>query len=114
MTRESILIVLGILVALSPWSGLPLDWLMYALVVSGLAVAIIGWTLRERRTVQSSVPVQHTVEPVAPETVPEPAPAPIEEPPEQKPLPIEEAPAIVPARRRSIDMPSRASRIAKF
>lgn len=119
MTRESILIVLGILVALSPWSGLPFNWLMYALIVVGLAVAAIGWTLRERRIAQSAAPV--TAVPELPVEIEKPEPV---QEPETQPLPVQEEPvapapepapfAPPPRPRRSIDLPSRASRIAKF
>ncbi|MES2226104.1 MAG: hypothetical protein V4480_04845 [Patescibacteria group bacterium] len=48
MKRETILIILGVLIVLSPWSGLPLAWLSWVLPVLGLAVAAIGFTLRAR------------------------------------------------------------------
>lgn len=49
MTRESILIIIGILIALSPWSGLPLAWLTWFLLPAGVLVAVIAFTLRPRR-----------------------------------------------------------------
>ncbi len=49
MTRESILIALGILVALTPYSGLPLSLLAIVLPVLGLLIAAIGATLRVRK-----------------------------------------------------------------
>lgn len=107
MTRETILILLGILIALSPWSGLPISWLGYGLVIVGAAVAIIGWTLRERGLPQAPEPV-HEAPPVE-------TPAPVIE--ELPPAPVDEeppAPPVPPRRRPSVDMPSRASRIAKF
>jgi hypothetical protein len=48
MSREKILMVLGVLVFISPWSGLPLSWLLWILSVIGLAVVAIGFTLRTR------------------------------------------------------------------
>ncbi|MDB4992527.1 MAG: hypothetical protein JWL75_772 [Parcubacteria group bacterium] len=48
MSRERILIGLGVLILISPWSGLPLTWLMWILPVLGLAVIVIGFTLLTR------------------------------------------------------------------
>ncbi|MDB5190408.1 MAG: hypothetical protein JWN49_734 [Parcubacteria group bacterium] len=48
MSRESILMILGILVAISPWSGLPLSILAWILPLLGLAITFIGFTLRTR------------------------------------------------------------------
>ncbi|MDB5245583.1 MAG: hypothetical protein JWN90_688 [Parcubacteria group bacterium] len=50
MSRESILMILGILIAISPWSGLPLSILAWILPLLGLATAFIGFTLRTRAT----------------------------------------------------------------
>ena len=49
MNRESVLIILGILIAFSPYSGLPLSILAFVLPVLGLLVAAIGMTMRIRR-----------------------------------------------------------------
>jgi hypothetical protein len=51
MSRESLLVLLGILIALSPFSGLPLSCLMVALPVLGILVFGIGISLRARRQV---------------------------------------------------------------
>lgn len=48
MTRESFLILLGVLVALSPFLGLPLTWLAVLLPLLGLITLGIGYTLRAR------------------------------------------------------------------
>ncbi len=48
MTREKVLIGLGILVIISPWSGLPVAWLMWALLFIGIAVIGIGASLHVR------------------------------------------------------------------
>lgn len=48
MTRESILSIIGVLIALSPWSGLPLAWLSWFLLPAGVLVAVIAFTLRPR------------------------------------------------------------------
>jgi hypothetical protein len=47
MTRETIIITLGIVVALSPWSGLPPAWHTVLLVLVGASLALLGWTLRD-------------------------------------------------------------------
>lgn len=57
MNRERILIVIGALVLLSPWSGLPLAWLTWILPVFGLATIAIGFTLHKR-----SVPAPIVIE----------------------------------------------------
>jgi uncharacterized membrane protein len=49
MSRESILILLGVLFILSPFVGLPLYVLAWVLPALGLAVAGIGVSLRSRR-----------------------------------------------------------------
>ncbi len=49
MRRESILMIAGILTALSPFSGLPLSWRMWLLLVLGIVVSVTGYTLREQR-----------------------------------------------------------------
>lgn len=48
MSRESILILLGILTILAPFSGLPISWLESILPVIGLAVAALGFSMRRR------------------------------------------------------------------
>lgn len=61
MSRESVLIVLGLLVVLSPFIGLPLEILAWVLPVLGLIVVGIGVALRSRRRkeqrIRFSVPV---------------------------------------------------------
>lgn len=49
MTRESVLIALGVVIALTPYLGLPLTLLSILLPVLGLVVAAIGVTQRARR-----------------------------------------------------------------
>ena len=48
MTREQVLILLGILVALSPYIGLPLSILGFVLPVLGLMIVGIGVLLRRK------------------------------------------------------------------
>lgn len=49
MSRESLLILIGMLTALYPYSGLPLSWSAFLLPLSGGLTVLIGFTLRERR-----------------------------------------------------------------
>jgi TRAP-type C4-dicarboxylate transport system permease small subunit len=46
MKRESFLVVLGVVIAISPFVGLPLSWLMYILPILGLLIVVIGISLR--------------------------------------------------------------------
>jgi hypothetical protein len=48
MSRENVLIMLGVLVALSPYLGLPLSVLGIILPILGLLIIGIGVTLRIR------------------------------------------------------------------
>ncbi len=62
------LIILGVLIVLSPWSGLPHSWMQVLLVVLGLGVAAIAVTLRNRTAapVLANVPADaeaHVVRP---------------------------------------------------
>ncbi len=49
MARSSILILLGALVVLTPYLGLPYSWLMALLPILGVCVILIGITLRSKR-----------------------------------------------------------------
>lgn len=49
MSRESILIVVGILLMVSPFIGLPLSILMWFYLAFGLLIASIGASLRLRK-----------------------------------------------------------------
>jgi hypothetical protein len=60
MTRERALIILGAVVLLSPWSGLPLVWLTWILLGIGVVVMVIGFTLMRRsKTLPPSEPPLH-------------------------------------------------------
>jgi hypothetical protein len=48
MTREHVLIVLGALILLSPWSGIPMAWLEWAYLLIGIAVIGIAFMIRNR------------------------------------------------------------------
>lgn len=49
MSREGIVIILGVLVALSPFVGLPYYVLAWVLPILGLVSALIALSLRVRR-----------------------------------------------------------------
>ena len=55
MTRGTILIILGVLVALSLFSGLPLSWLEIIIPILGLVIAFIGYLMRPRHSAVSTV-----------------------------------------------------------
>lgn len=50
------LIVFGILTALSPFFGLPYEWLQWFLPVLGVLAALIAFTLRSRRVSRAAAP----------------------------------------------------------
>jgi hypothetical protein len=62
MPRESILILLGVFIALSPFVGLPYSWLMWFVLVLGLLVIAQGISLRAKK--QKAPPREVTVAPV--------------------------------------------------
>jgi len=49
MSRTTTLIILGALVFLSPFAGLPLSWLSWFLPLLGLGVILAGLSLRQER-----------------------------------------------------------------
>ncbi|MFZ1075510.1 MAG: hypothetical protein WAN50_04000 [Minisyncoccia bacterium] len=75
MSRTSALILLGILVALTPFSGLPIAIRNLLAVIFGICVTSIGVSLRahevrtKQQAVESTVPVM-TAEPVSEPTPP--------------------------------------------
>lgn len=50
MSRASLLILIGVLIALSPFSGLPMAWLSFALPVLGLLTLAIGISFRPKKS----------------------------------------------------------------
>lgn len=68
MKRESILIVLGIIIMLSPWAGIPLSILRWILLILGLAILFIGFTMRRRAVPQPSQGFEPEALPSEPES----------------------------------------------
>jgi hypothetical protein len=54
MKKETLLIVLGILIFLVPFLGIPGDWKKYALIVLGSLIALIGVLMRYGLYVQNA------------------------------------------------------------
>lgn len=64
MSREPMLVVLGAMVIIAPFSGLPLSWLMFLLPLIGALILLIGvsLTLRKKSTVvppYADTPIDH-------------------------------------------------------
>lgn len=55
MSKENILILLGVIVALAPFSGVPLSWLDIALPLIGLGIGLIGYFMRPRKSTASAL-----------------------------------------------------------
>lgn len=46
MSRESLIILLGLIVFFTPFAGVPSEWKFYILTATGIGLLIIGYTLR--------------------------------------------------------------------
>ena len=79
MSRSNALILLGVLVILAPFSGLPAAIRSLLAVIFGAAVMGIGFFLRAKEVerVMSAIPTQAPTEPVAVAAEPEPTPEPV-------------------------------------
>lgn len=53
MSRESIVFVIGFLVLIVPYLGVPEDWKLYFFIVAGTALMFIGYSLRRRSYLRS-------------------------------------------------------------
>jgi len=53
MSRESVLILLGVITAFAPFSGLPIVWLLWILPIVGICVVIIGISLKLQKLLTS-------------------------------------------------------------
>ncbi len=53
MKKRTIIVILGLWVALLPFLGLPGSWKKFILIVTGLAIAIVAST-RKKKTFQST------------------------------------------------------------
>lgn len=59
MSIEALLILLGVLVALSPFLGLPHAWVMGISLILGIAVIAIGVMLRTRKLQSRRIEEHH-------------------------------------------------------
>lgn len=53
MSRESLIFILGIVVLVTPFLGVPSDWKQYILAASGGIIAIAAYQLRRRAYLRS-------------------------------------------------------------
>ncbi len=60
MSRESLLILIGTLVALSPFVGLPLAWLAFIVPALGGVTVLIGFSLSSRKKRESTSSYEET------------------------------------------------------
>lgn len=49
MSRPGLLILLGIIVLVIPFSGLPMSWRTFFLAITGLVIVLVGVSLRSPR-----------------------------------------------------------------
>lgn len=64
MSRHTVLIILGVLIALTPYSGVPLSTLSIALPLLGLAVIVVGIVERAERK-RKALPMSYDAPPDA-------------------------------------------------
>ena len=53
MSRESIVFILGILVVIVPYLGVPEQWKLYFFVAAGVLLMVIGYSLRRASYLRS-------------------------------------------------------------
>lgn len=46
MSRESLVLLLGVVVLFTPWLGVPETWKVYALSATGVLLLVVGYVLR--------------------------------------------------------------------
>lgn len=63
MTKEGLLITLGVLTAVSPFVGLPSSWLAYILPMFGLIAAVVAFFMLRARKAQGAGSVFHEAPP---------------------------------------------------
>lgn len=63
MSRESLILLLGVVVLVTPSLGIPQDWKEYVFLVSGIALMILGYVLRRaayKRSIESENGLRQT------------------------------------------------------
>ena len=53
MSRESLIFILGIVVFVTPFLGVPSDWKRYITVAAGIIIVIVGYQLRRAAYLRS-------------------------------------------------------------
>lgn len=53
MTQETLVFILGLILLLTPFLGIPADWKIYVYVVAGVLLLLIGYRLRYARFLRS-------------------------------------------------------------
>ena len=53
MSRESIVFVLGVLILIIPYLGIPEQWKVYFFVITGIILMLIGYSLRRSAYLRS-------------------------------------------------------------
>lgn len=56
MPKRTIIVILGVLTALSPFLGLPYAGLMWLLPVLGIAIAVLAYPVRRQRYTEAPEP----------------------------------------------------------
>ena len=72
MSRDGLLITLGVLTALAPFSGVPFSWLTWFFVLVGILVALVGLLSRARRVNAARASSEREISPLPSTTLNEP------------------------------------------
>ncbi len=67
MSKEGTLVTVGILVAISPFIGLPYSWLAWILPVLGGITVLVGYVIRKDIIAERSEPTRVSYEAQAPQ-----------------------------------------------
>jgi len=68
MSRSGVVILLGIIVLIVPFSGLPMSWRTFFLAITGLVIVAVGMSLRTPKALpplESALPEQPPTPPQA-------------------------------------------------
>lgn len=76
MSRSSVLILVGIILIVAPFAGVPSSWLAFLIPFLGVIVCIVGFSVRESQVKNSMTAMAAAQSPKAEVTAEEPAPPP--------------------------------------